>query len=188
MQHPPLFLVRIPTWEALNPNPGGDDFKCARPGAVNKNDGAVQTEDDGVAEQQAPGCVLSFLLWVSTCTGGKLALVSVLLQHLTCHAVCLIHSPLLSEVTDMWHTLSIHGAFWSPDEAEFAAKIEEVRTELGHWEKYLSKTQYLAGAAFTLADVYAGTPYALQKPMKDSSIRHACCESCSAKSEPIKLP
>ncbi len=84
----------------------------------------------------------------------------------------------------MWHTLSIHGAFWSPDEAEFAAKIEEVRTELGHWEKYLSKTQYLAGAAFTLADVYAGTPYALQKPMKDSSTRHACCESCSSKCEP----
>jgi glutathione S-transferase len=41
------------------------------------------------------------------------------------------------------------------DEAEFAAKIEELRVELGYWEQYLSKTQYLAGPAFTLTDAYA---------------------------------
>jgi glutathione S-transferase len=28
--------------------------------------------------------------------------------------------------------------------------------ELGYWEGYLQRTQYLAGPSFTLADVYAG--------------------------------
>jgi glutathione S-transferase len=42
------------------------------------------------------------------------------------------------------------------DEAEFAAKLEDLRTELKYWEGYLQNTQYLAGPSFTLADVYIG--------------------------------
>ena len=47
---------------------------------------------------------------------------------------------------------------WSStaDDEAFAAKLEELRVELGYWEGYLQRTQYLAGPSFTLADVYAG--------------------------------
>jgi glutathione S-transferase len=41
------------------------------------------------------------------------------------------------------------------DDEAFAAKLEELRVELGYWEGYLQNTQYLAGSSFTLADVYS---------------------------------
>ena len=52
--------------------------------------------------------------------------------------------------------------FASADEEAFQAKMDELRAELKFWETYLSKTKYLAGPSFTLADVFAG---------KDSCIR-----------------
>ena len=48
------------------------------------------------------------------------------------------------------------------DDEAFAAKLEELRVELGYWEGYLQNTQYLAGPSFTLADVYAGVETAAQ--------------------------
>ena len=43
------------------------------------------------------------------------------------------------------------------DEADFKEKSEGLRKELALWEDVLSKSPYLAGDDFTLADVAAGT-------------------------------
>ena len=45
---------------------------------------------------------------------------------------------------------------WRADEADFKEKLEGLRKELALWENVLSKSPYLAGDEFTLADVAAG--------------------------------
>ena len=44
------------------------------------------------------------------------------------------------------------------DEADFREKAEGLRKELALWEEVLSKSPFVAGDTFTLADVAAGNP------------------------------
>lgn len=65
------------------------------------------------------------------------------------------------------------------DDEAFAAKLEELRVELGFWEGYLQNTQYLAGPSFTLADVYSGVRLPIEAAAPLQRL-HACRHGTAA--------